>query len=78
MHLADVNVGDEVTILALHCEKELKARLMTFGIIKGALVSVAYISLAKNTIEIVVDDTAIALRMEEAKLVDVSEINEND
>lgn len=78
MYLSDVAVGEDVMVRALACETELKQRLMTFGVVKGVRVHVEKISLAKNTIEIIVDDTALALRMEEAMLVEVKGEHEND
>jgi Fe2+ transport system protein FeoA len=42
--------------------------------IKGAQIEVEAISLAKNTMEIIVEDTAIGLRIEEAKTIEVGDI----
>ena len=51
--------------------EDLKQRFYSFGIIKGATDSVEAISLAKNTMEINVEDTSIGIRVEEAKTIEV-------
>lgn len=69
--LSDLKISQKATILKLNCKNELKQRFYSFGIIKGASIVIEEISLAKNTIALVVDDTSIAIRLDEAKDIDV-------
>jgi Fe2+ transport system protein FeoA len=74
MRLSDTKTGDEVLIKRVECENELKQRFYSFGIIKGAKVKIGTISLARNTIEINIENTAIAIRVSEAKTIEVENI----
>ena len=71
MLLSDLNIKQKATILQLNCSDELKQRFYSFGIIKGTTIVIEKISLAKNTIALIVDDTNIALRLEEAQNIKV-------
>jgi len=71
MNLSDLQISQKAKVKKIDCNDELKQRFYSFGIIKGADVFIQNISLARNTIEIVVEDTSIALRLEEAKSIEV-------
>lgn len=71
MYLSDLEKNKLATIKKVECSSDLKQRFYSFGIIKGATIKVQTISLAKNTIEIVVEDTSIGIRVEEAKSIEV-------
>ena len=71
MKLSDLTKNQKATILKVECSSDLKQRFYSFGIIKGATVFIEAISLAKNTIEINVEDTSIGIRVEEAKTIEV-------
>ncbi len=71
MLLSDLPKNTEATIKKVNCNSDLKQRFYSFGIIKGATVFTEAISLAKNTIEINVEDTSIGIRVEEAKTIEV-------
>ncbi|MEA3497993.1 MAG: FeoA family protein [Campylobacterota bacterium] len=71
MKLSDLLKNQKATIVKVECSNELKQRFYSFGIIKGAVIEVEAISLAKNTIEILVEDTSIGIRVEEAKTIEV-------
>ena len=71
MNLSDLQISQKVKVKKIDCNDELKQRFYSFGIIKGADIFIQNISLARNTIEIVVEDTSIALRLEEAKSIEV-------
>jgi ferrous iron transport protein A len=71
MKLTDLKIEQKAIIEKIECNDELKQRFYSFGIFKGATVFVENISFAKNTIEINVEDTSIALRVEEAKSITV-------
>ncbi len=74
MLLANLPKNIEAKIKKVDCSNDLKQRFYSFGIIKGATVFVEAISLAKNTIEINVEDTSIGIRVEEAKTIEVETI----
>jgi ferrous iron transport protein A len=69
MVLSQLQKGDRAEIVALKADKALRDRLASFGIMPGETVTVEACSLAKQTIEISVGSTAIALRKEEADTI---------
>lgn len=71
MHITDLKKGDKAVIVKIKADKALKDRLHSFGIMKGEELTVKGCSLAKQTIEIEVDTTLIALRADEAKMIEV-------
>lgn len=71
MLLSDLNIKQKATILQLNCSDELKQRFYSFGIIKGTTVIIERISLAKNTIALIVDDTNVAIRFDEAQNIKI-------
>jgi ferrous iron transport protein A len=74
MHLSDLEKNELAIVEKIECSNELKQRFYSFGIIKGATIKVQTISLAKNTIEIVVEDTSIGIRVDEAKAIQIKKI----
>jgi ferrous iron transport protein A len=74
MNLSEIDKNQKVKVIKITSNDELKQRFYSFGIFKGIEIEVENISLAGNTIEIVVDDTAIALRVEEAKTIEVEAV----
>jgi len=71
MHITDLKKGDKAVIVKIKADKALKDRLHSFGIMKGEELTVKGCSLGKQTIEIEVDTTLIALRADEAKMIEV-------
>ncbi|MEA3383419.1 MAG: FeoA domain-containing protein [Campylobacterota bacterium] len=71
MKLSQLNKNSEAIITKISANDDLKQRFYSFGIVKGASIYVENISLAKNTIEINVDDTDIGLRVVEADTIEV-------
>lgn len=71
MNLSDLNIKQKAKVKNITCSDELKQRFYSFGIFKNSVIEVENMSLAKNTIEIMVEDTSLALRMEEAKSIEV-------
>ena len=76
MKLSELKKGDSAKIIAIDAAEDLKRRLRSFGVIKGSELSVETYSLAKKTIEIMVDDTLIGLRAAEAEKIEVEKISE--
>ena len=74
MHLIDLEKGNRATILKIHAEKALRDRLTSFGVMRGEELTVKGCSLGKQTIEIEVGSTLIALRADEAKLIEVKKL----
>jgi len=72
--LRDCNKQCKVKIKKLNAPKELKQRFISFGIMKEAIVEVLEHAPAKSTIEIKVGKMRIALRAEEAELIEVEKI----
>ena len=71
MNLSDLSQNQSAIIKNIKCSDELKQRFYSFGIIKGTHITVEAISLAKNTMEINVEDTSIGIRVEEASQIEV-------
>ncbi len=71
MKLSELTRGESGTIVAISTDTVLKARFRSFGITKGASVKVIEQTLSKNTIEIKVHNTKIALRVSEADAIEI-------
>ena len=74
MYLSDLKKGDKVLIVKIHADKALKDRLNSFGVMRGEELTVKGYSLGKQTIEILVGSTHIALRADEAQKIEVDKI----
>jgi ferrous iron transport protein A len=72
--LLECKKGDKVKIIKLNAKDELKQRLISFGLMKEVEVEVLEQAPRKKTIEIKVGKMRIALRAEEAELIEVGEI----
>ncbi len=71
MKLNELHKGNSGTIKKIHADKTLKSRFNSFGITKGQKITVEEITLAKETIEIKIGRTKIALRVSEAQNIEV-------
>jgi Fe2+ transport system protein FeoA len=74
MKLSELHKGDRAVILKIETDESLKGRLTSFGIARGTELSIEECSIRKKTIEILVDDTLIGLRAEEASKIEVKKI----
>lgn len=72
--LSDCKKACKVRVTRLNADSELKQRLISFGIMKEATIEVLEYSPAKSTIEIKVGKMRIALRSQEAELIEVEQI----
>ncbi len=72
--LLDCHKACKVKIVKLNADGDLKQRLISFGIMKEVKVEVLEHAPAKSTIEVKVGKMRIALRAEEAKLIEVEQI----
>lgn len=71
MTLDSLNKGDSAVIKNVNAPQALKARLTSFGINKGANITLQEVTLAKNTMEISVNKNKVALRISEAQNIEV-------
>ncbi|MDO9265874.1 MAG: FeoA family protein [Sulfurimonas sp.] len=69
--LSDCKKSCIVKVVKLNADAELKQRLISFGIMKDAVVEVLELAPAKSTIEVKVGKMRIALRAQEAGLIEV-------
>ena len=71
MTLDQLKIKQKATISSINCDEILKNRLYSFGIVKGATITVEETTLTKSTIEIKVNQSKIALRVQEAAKIEV-------
>ncbi|MEA1879718.1 MAG: FeoA family protein [Campylobacterota bacterium] len=71
MLLSDLNKGEGATIININASDGLKERFYSFGIMKGEEVLMKECSLGKQTIEIQIGSTFIALRIDEADKIEI-------
>ena len=74
MNLTELTKGCKAEIIKIHADKALKDRLNSFGVMRGEELLVKGCSLAKQTMEIEVGSTLIALRRDEAEKIEVEKI----
>lgn len=66
--------GGIATVVKIKATGPLKQRLISFGLMKGAEVKMLECSPAKSTFEIKVGNVNLALRKEEAALIEVTDV----
>ncbi len=71
MRLNELKIGESGVVKKVYAKEPLKSRLFAFGIAKGQRVKVLKHTLAKNTYEIEIGNTKVALREEEAAEIEV-------
>lgn len=71
MTLDKLKKGQIATIEKIDADTMLKDRLLSFGIVQDETIELRAHSLAKNTFEVQVGSTLVALREEEAKKIQV-------
>ncbi len=71
MNLSELEKGECGEIIKVSAPQVLKSRLNSFGITKGARIYVIEQTMSKNTIEIRLNSTKIALRTNEAKTIEI-------
>jgi len=65
--------GCSTTVKKLHATGPLKQRLVSFGIMKGANVTLLEYAPRKSTVEVKVGKMRLALRKEEADMIEVND-----
>ena len=74
--LKDCHKACKVKVIKLNAKSDLKQRLISFGIMKESIIEVLEHAPAKSTIEVKVGKMRIALRAQEAELIEVKKIDE--
>jgi len=75
MHtLLECQKNTKVKVVKLHASTDLKQRLISFGIIRGAEIEVLEYAPRKSTVEVKVAKMRIALRNKEAQMIEVEEL----
>jgi Fe2+ transport system protein FeoA len=74
MKLSELKKGEHAVIMKIDTDESLKGRLISFGMARGTTLSIEECSIGKRTIEILVDDTLIGLRAEEASKIEVERL----
>lgn len=69
--LTECPTGCVAIVAKIHASGPLKQRLISLGIMKGASLSLLAYSIAKSTVEVKVGKMQLALRKEEAELIEV-------
>ncbi|MFT7003432.1 MAG: ferrous iron transport protein A [Sulfurimonas sp.] len=73
-NLIECKKNVKAKVVKLHADTSLKQRLISFGIMKEAIVEIIEHAPGKSTIEVKVGKMRIALRAEEAGLIEVEEL----
>jgi len=71
LKLSELKKEQQATVEKVNATGELKQRLASFGLLKGAKIKIVDCSLTKSTIEVMVDSTLLALRKSEADQIEV-------
>ncbi len=71
MSVVDMKIGEEATIKRIKANEAIRARLIAMGIAKGNRIKLLDHTLQKQTWEIDVEGTRVALRKEEAQAIEV-------
>ncbi len=74
MKLSELIKGDKAKIVKINADKALKDRFGSFGVMRGEELLVKGCSIAKQTMEIKVGSTLIAVRADEADKIEVEKI----
>lgn len=72
MTLDKLHKGQKAIIVNINASKALKDRLTSFGLLKGEEIELKTHSLAKQTFEVAIGQTFVAIRDEEAQKIKVN------
>jgi len=71
LRLTELKKQEAAVVQKVNATGELKQRLASFGLLKGANIKIIDCSLGKSTLEVMVDSTLLALRRSEAENIEV-------
>ena len=74
MCLLQMKVGEIAAVEAVNVNGALKQRLMAMGLTQDAQVCVKHFGWFKSTVQVMINRTLIALRREEAELIEVQKV----
>lgn len=66
--------GGTCKVVKINATGALKQRLISFGLLRGATVRMLECAMTKSTFEVKIGNVSIALRREEAELIEVSDV----
>ncbi len=66
--------GDRARIKEIHAGRELKHRMKSFGLYQGVEFEVKNFSLGKNTVELQVGNSLVALRKGEMEKIEIEKL----
>ncbi|EGK8048180.1 FeoA domain-containing protein [Campylobacter lari] len=72
MTLDTLKDNEEAIIVGFEADKQLQARLFSFGFAKNKKVKKIHSSIANSTIMVELDTTCVILRSSEAKIIQIS------
>ena len=75
MKLSELTKGEKAEIIKINADKALRDRLTSFGVMRGEELTVKGCSIGKQTMEIEVGSTLIALRADEADKIEIEKID---
>ena len=74
MCLLQMKVGDIAAVDAIHIQGALKHRLNSLGVMRDSEICIKNYGWFKSTVQIMINRTLIALRKDEAELIEVHKI----
>ena len=74
INLTQAKSGKEYMIKQITAKEPIRGRLLSFGFAKGNNVAVLEYTLTKQTYDVIIEDSQVALRKEEAESILVEEI----
>ncbi|HEX5711150.1 MAG TPA: FeoA family protein [Sulfuricurvum sp.] len=72
--LSACSKGGIATVVKINATGALKQRLISFGLMKGSEVKMLECGMTKSTFEVKIGNVSIALRKEEAELIEVTNV----
>ena len=78
MKLSQMQIGQSAVIKKVRADEPIKGRLFAMGIAKGNRITLLDHTLKKETFEVEVEGTRVALRKEEADAIEVEANDEKD
>lgn len=72
--LSACSKGGIATVVKINATGALKQRLISFGLMKGSEVKMLECGMTKSTFEVKIGNVTIALRKEEAELIEVTNV----
>ncbi len=74
MKLSELKKGERAIVKKIDGSKEIRQRFASFGLLKGAELELIDYTMTKSNLEIMVGNTLLALRKEEADNIEVEVI----